>query len=321
MTGFGHARVLITGICGFVGTHLAAHLLAMGAEVFGINLKNHNDDPHPEGRHPHVLIGDVTDAGFLESTLKDIDPTQVFHLAGVLGGAPGGSDVQYATNVVGTVRVLEALRATGLAPWILIASTSAIYGPPAHLPIDEEQGFSPLTHYAASKAAQEMVGIQYHRAYGMCIVRTRTFNLVGPRQSPSLLPSDLARQVALAELGGPLVLRVGNLAPRRDFLDVRDAVRAYALLAGSGRPGEVYNVCSGRSYSVQECVDVILALARVPLKVEVEPSRVRPVDISDQVGSWERLQGATGWRPGIPFHQSLADLLADWRERLRGTAA
>ena len=314
-----HMRALITGISGFVGGHLASHLLASGADVYGIDRKPLNDSAHSSAGRYRVFIGDLLDDSSLRVLVKEIDPTHVFHLAGVLGGAPGGSTIQYQVNVVGTVRLLDTLQALGLDPWILIASSSAVYGPALNLPIAEEQSFRPVTHYAASKAAQELVAIQYHLAYGMQIVRTRTFNLVGPGQSRSMLPSDLAHQVALAELGGPPVLRVGNLTPRRDYTDVRDAVRAYTLLATSSRPGEVYNVCSGHSCSVQECVDLLMALSRVPLKLEVERSRMRAVEISDQVGSSERLWKTTGWRPELPLEKSLGDLLDDWRNKLSKT--
>lgn len=308
-------RALITGISGFVGRHLTAHLTSLGATVFGV------DRAAPTGNIidqnvTSVLVGDLLDEFFLQSAIEAASPSHVFHLAGVLSGAPGGSLVQYKVNVLGTVCLLECLKALDLRPWILLASSSAVYGVPLDLPIDEDRCLRPLTHYAASKAAQEMVAIQSHLADGLPVVRTRTFNMIGSGQALSLLTSNLARQVAAAEVGGPRILRVGNLTPRRDYTDIRDVVRAYALLAGK-YAGEVFNVCSGVSHSVQETVELLVQMSTVPLTVEVEPSRMRKHEIEKHVGDPTRLRAATGWEPEIPFAESLRDLLNYCRQELR----
>ncbi len=305
-------RALITGINGFVGSHLAAQLCAQGAQVYGIDIA----PPRSDNSYPklsHVFIGDILASEFLAGALAAAAPTHVFHLAGVLAGAPGGNLAQYSTNVLGTVQLLEALRTVQPAARVLVNSSSAVYGRPLKQPIQEDDELRPLTAYAASKAAQEMVAIHFGSEYGLTVVRARTFNLVGPRQSPQLVTSELARQVARAELEGTTSVRVGNLSPRRDYTDVRDAVRAYMLLASTGQSSQVYNVCSGKSHSVQESAEILLAMARVPLQLETDPTRIRSAEIDEQVGSPSRLERETEWKPEISFDASLADLLDDWR--------
>jgi GDP-4-dehydro-6-deoxy-D-mannose reductase len=310
-------RALITGSSGFIGSHLADHLMAAGATVFGLGRVVPAHQRISQVLSHRVFAGDLLDESFLKASISEIKPTHVFHLAGVLNGAIGGSAAQYNVNVLGTIRLLDCLMSAGLSPLVLIASSSAVYGAPLSLPISEEHELRPLTHYATSKVAQEMVGIQYYLAAGMRIVRARTFNIIGAGQSPSLLTSWLAQQVVQAEAGGERVIRVGNLSPRRDYTDVRDVVRAYGLLANSSSSGDVYNVCSGASHSVQECVEVLMKMAQVPLELEVEPSRIRKEEIADQVGSSDKLRQATGWLPGIAFEESVTDLLDYYRQSLR----
>jgi GDP-4-dehydro-6-deoxy-D-mannose reductase len=305
-------RVLITGIAGFVGSHLAEYLQAIKVETCGVDRTGR--PAQVSAGDPRVFVGDIQDESFLKDVLTQVQPTHVFHFAGVLGGAKGGNRVQYDVNVLGTVKLLEMLRVLQLAPVTIINSSSAVYGRAAANPISEDQALCPITAYAASKASQEMVALHYFQEYGLPVIRARTFNLVGPRQPPTLAISAIARQVAQAERGGARVIRVGNLLPRRDYTDVRDAVAAYWLLAQEGKGGEAYNVCSGLSYSIQECVEQLVSLAKVPLTVEVDPARQRTsAEIPDQVGSAARVFQTTGWQATIPFQQSLRDGLETWR--------
>ena len=296
------ARALVTGASGFVGTHLRECLLADNVEVCTM------DRTH---------LGRTE---WIAETLRQLRPTHIFHLAGVLPEAPGGEAVQYEANLMSTVRVLEAVLASELDPWVMVASSSAIYGDttPAENPLREDRPLRPLSHYAVSKVAQEMAALRYHLAHHLRTVRVRTFNLVGPGQPAHLVLSDLARQATRAEWeGGPLRVRVGNLFPRRDYTDVRDAVRAYLLLAEGSEAGGVYNVCVGRSTSVQECVDLLADVMKRPLRVERDEARIREMEIPDQVGDPRRLRQATGWEPRISFEESVRDLLEYWRERVR----
>ncbi|HEV7487119.1 MAG TPA: GDP-mannose 4,6-dehydratase [Thermoanaerobaculia bacterium] len=299
-------RALITGISGFVGSHLAEYLQNAGAEVSGITRQS-------GACHGGVLLrGSILDEEFLRDAVERVDPTHAFHCAAVLAGSTG----VYEANVTGTSNLLAAIRHTGSRPVVIVAGSSAVYGRPKSLPVDEDHPFAPLTAYGKSKVEQEMVARSYFLSHGMAVVVARTFNLIGPRQSPWLVASGVAQQVALAERGGPATVRVGNVTPRRDYTDVRDAVRAYAMLADDGIAGGVYNVCSGVSRPVQDAVDILIAESHVPIEVEVDSDRLKETEVEDQVGSFERLHAATGWRPEIAFEQSLRDLLDDWRLRV-----
>ena len=315
-------RVLITGVSGFVGRHLSTELNSEGAEVLG-TARTAFPTAIPEHR-PHTTLGDLTQEGWMVELLQRFRPTHVIHLAGVTEGAAGGYAVQYEVNLVATVRLLEAIRSSGLDPWILVASSSAVYGDAKSndLPLTEDEPLRPVNHYGVSKAAQELATLCAFLNHRLRTVRVRTFNLVGPGQPATLVASDLARQIAQAERADrPAVVRLGNLAARRDYTDVRDAARAYALLAARAEAGEVYNVCSGRSHAVQDCVDILTRLARVPVTVQVDEARIRPSDLPNQVGSPDRLRAATGWQPQIPFDVSLKDLLDVWRQRVDETVA
>ncbi|HEX4947399.1 MAG TPA: GDP-mannose 4,6-dehydratase [Blastocatellia bacterium] len=311
-------KVFITGVTGGIGQHLAAYLLAQGAEVYGLQRKS------PDGNSPlrenQIHIGDLLDGTSLYKALDKVRPTHIYHLAGSIDKDITEGLINYETNVIGTIRLLNAVTSLGLTPKILIAGSSAVYGGASDVPLKEETELQPRTHYAVSKVAQEMVAIKYHQTCGLPIVRVRTFNVIGPGISPSLLCADLAQQIARAEYAGKTSIQVGNTQPRRDYTDVRDIVRAYVLLMQDGLPGEVYNVCSMQARSVQECLDGLLAQARIPLTVGVDESRFRAADIDIQVGDFTRIHNLTGWKPEIPFMRSLEDLLNDWRIKLQGVS-
>jgi GDP-4-dehydro-6-deoxy-D-mannose reductase len=307
-------RALITGIHGFSGRHLARHLSQHGYTVYGVDLVS---DTSLSG--VKVFRGDIRNPGFVRQVVRETRPSYVFHLAALI--APSASlDALYDVNVRGTEVLLEALQETGLDSTILITGSSAVYGPveQANLPIHETQPFRPLNSYAVSKIVQEMVAYTYHARYNMRVVRTRAFNLVGPGQSPSLACSAFARQIAHIEGGqSEPVVCVGNLTPRRDFVDVRDGVCAYRLVAEQGFPGQVYNVCSGQAISIRTCLDELLNLAQVPVEVTQDPDRMRASDVPVSVGDGSLLQIQTGWHAAIPLKRSLVDLLDDWRQRVQ----
>jgi GDP-4-dehydro-6-deoxy-D-mannose reductase len=303
-------RVLVTGSSGFVGHHLTAYLAQADYEAWGID-QNPLDDPEIRSR---FFLSELSDVDEIIHIIKQVQPTHLVHLAGVLGDAT--YEALYRVNVLGTIHLLEALRRAGSTARVLIASSSAVYGanPPEQNPLGEGCPPCPISHYGVSKLAQENVGRQYYHAYQMPILIARTFNLVGPGMSPALLASSLARQIAKVELGqSSRPILVGNLWPRRDYVDVRDAVKAYVALVTAGQPGLVYNVCTGHSSSVQNCLEVLLNLARQPVQVKQDPRRMRSEEIADQAGDPARLHEATGWEPTIPFEKSLTDLLDSWR--------
>jgi GDP-4-dehydro-6-deoxy-D-mannose reductase len=200
---------------------------------------------------------------------------------------------------------------------VLVTSSAEVYGAvtePALLPLDEDSPTAPLTPYAASKLAAEAVVAQAHLGHGQHVVTVRPFNHIGPGQTPNFAVPALAKRIVEADRRGAPTIPVGNLSARRDFTDVRDVVRAYRLLIEFGHPGEVYNVCSGRDVSIREIADGLLTLAGTTLEFETDPSLVRPVEVPVLRGDPGRLVDATGWKPEIPLDQTLADVLAYWRQ-------
>jgi GDP-4-dehydro-6-deoxy-D-mannose reductase len=312
-------RVLITGVAGFAGSHLAELAVEEGAEVCGTLLPAARTDNLTHlGDRVHAVPCDLTEPGAAARVLAELAPDRVFHLAGVsvVGTSWANRAEVLRQNLDGTFQLLEGLRAHPVP--CLLVSSAELYGavPESAQPISEAQPVAPLSPYALSKACQELYAGYYVRAERVPIVLARAFNHVGPRQAPGFVWSDIARQVAAIEQHQrPPVLEVGTLTTRRDFTDVRDVVRAYWLALEQGTPGEVYNVASGRAVSIQEVVEGFLALASCPIEVRVASSRVRPIDLPLLLGDAGRLRARTGWKPQIPLEQSLTDVLADWRSR------
>jgi GDP-4-dehydro-6-deoxy-D-mannose reductase len=314
-------RSLVTGADGFVGQHLIAELLERGEEVVGAVLRVPPDlSTLPSGAAERVewVAVDLRDRDTVEAvTLSNVD--RVYHLAALSSARKSLEDPvsAFQVNTIGTLYLLEALtqvrRHGDCDPVILIPGSAEVYGSAAlrHVPLLEESPLEPLTPYAVSKAAQEMLVLQYHRAEGLQVVVTRSFNHTGPGQHRTFVASQLAGRVqAIRSQGGEGAIEVGNLEIRRDFTDVRDVVRAYVALAERGESGQVYNVCSGRSYSIGELLTMLIDLAGVKVEVKLDPRLARPVDVPEMVGSNARLAERTGWEPRIDMSQSLADLLA-----------
>ncbi|OPX17497.1 GDP-mannose 4,6-dehydratase, partial [candidate division WOR-3 bacterium 4484_100] len=215
--------------------------------------------------------------------------------------------------------LFESVRELKLDPKIHIAGSSEEYGLvyPEETPIKETNPLRPLSPYAVSKVAQDFLGYQYFKSYGLKIVRTRAFNHTGPRRGDVFVTSNFAKQIVEIEKGmRPPVIKVGNLNAVRDFLDVRDVVRAYALALEKGVPGEVYNIASGKGIKIKELLERLIKISGVDLKIETDPSRLRPSDVELLIGSPEKFQMATGWKPEIPFDKTLKDLLDFWRKRV-----
>jgi GDP-4-dehydro-6-deoxy-D-mannose reductase len=294
-------RSLITGGRGFVGTWLADHLRGLGDEVVAIDREV-----------------EVTNAAALLDAMSSAAPDAVYHLAALTHvGQSWEEPLQVLeVNVIGTAAVLAAARQCVTDPRVLVTSSAEVYGAvtdPGLLPLDEGSRTAPLTPYAASKLAAEAVVAQAHLGHGQHVITVRPFNHIGPGQTPNFAVPALAQRIVEADRRGARTIPVGNLSARRDFTDVRDVVRAYRLLIESGRPGEVYNVCSGRDVSIREIADGLLALAGTTLEFETDPSLVRPVEVPVLRGDPSRLVEATGWKPEVPLEQTLADVLAYWR--------
>ncbi|MBD3286520.1 NAD-dependent epimerase/dehydratase family protein, partial [candidate division WOR-3 bacterium] len=223
------------------------------------------------------------------------------------------------TNVVGEANLFEACRKAGCDPVIQIAGSSEEYGfvYPDEVPIKETNPLRPLSPYGVSKVAQDLLGYQYYKSYGLKIIRTRAFNHTGPRRGDVFVTSNFARQIVSIEKGlSKPVIKVGNMEAVRDFTDVRDVARAYELAVEKGIPGEVYNIASGKGIKIGELLDMLLSLSSVKIKTVNDPSRMRPSDVELLVGDITKFTKQTGWKPEIPFKQTLTDTLDFWRNRL-----
>ncbi|MEM9566579.1 MAG: GDP-mannose 4,6-dehydratase [Actinomycetota bacterium] len=302
-------RALITGAGGFVGPHLADHLRASGDDVVPIDVDNGPD---------------LRDRLGWADTVAGVGPDVIYHLAGWsdVGGSWQDPFTTFEVNVMGAISVLEAARLAGTGRVVLVSSAD-VYGTVGaeDLPITEQHPVRPRSPYGASKEATEAAAAQYHRGHGLDVVVVRPFNHIGPGQSPRFAAPAFACQIAEAEAsdsGDPVPLRHGDLSPERDLTDVRDVVRAYRLLAETGEAGQTYNVCSGRAVAMHTVLDTLLALSPAPIRPEVDPARLRPVEVPALRGSPDKLAEATGWAPGIELDQTLREVLDDARNRVGG---
>ena len=315
-------RAFITGIAGFAGSHLAEHLLGMGLEVSGASLPaGGTANVDHLGDAIRLYPGDLSDAAWVRSVLAEVRPDYVFHLAAqaAVPTALAAPAQTLVNNIVGQLNLLEALRALSLSPRVLIIGSADEYGlvRPEELPIRETNPLRPNNPYAVSKIAQDFLGYQYFLSHGLPVVRLRPFNHIGPRQGPGFVVADFARQIAEAEAGlRPPIVRVGNLTARRDFSDVRDIVRGYALALERGEPGEVYNLGSEQAWSIRQVLDTLLGLSRVPLAVEPDPARLRPSDVPVVVSDCSKFRAQTGWHTTYSLVASLRDILDYWREQV-----
>jgi GDP-4-dehydro-6-deoxy-D-mannose reductase len=315
-------KALITGISGFVGSHLSEYLLAhtdwqIAGTVYGPyrNIQAFCD-------RLELYPAELSRLPVVEFVLDQSRPDVVFHLAAMAMTGRSWRDpaATLQINVGMQANILQAIVNLGLDCRVIVVGSAEEYGAALarDRPVDEETPFRPLNPYAVSKVAQDMLGLQYHLSHGLDTIRVRPFNHIGPRQGLGFVVPDFSSQVARIEAGlQDPVLRVGNLEAQRDFTDVRDVVRAYHLLALHGGSGEVYNVGSGNSHAIQEILDRLLAESAAPIRIEADPDRLRPSDIPKVVCDYGRLETCTGWRPAIAFEQSLSDVLADWRVRVR----
>ncbi len=313
-------RLLITGVAGFVAGHLIDHLRAAHPEVELCGL----DRPDALervglGRQVTCMGVDLEDAGALVSVVEKASPDRVIHLAGQSSVERSWRDpgATLSSNVLGTLHLLEALRRHAPRARALVVGSAEEYGHSAGAgSLPESAPLRPGSPYAASKAAQGLLALEQARA-GLYVVVTRTFNHTGPRRGAAFAESSFARQIAEIERSGrPGRIEVGNLDAVRDFSDVREVVRVYWELLGSGRSGEIYNVCSGRGVEIRGLLEQLLRLAQVAIEVRVDPARLRPSDIPVQVGDPTKLEQAIGWHPAPDLEPALADLLEEWRQRV-----
>ena len=301
-------RAYVTGAAGFVGHWLVAHLEQAGDEIVT----------------PAAHV-DVTDQAAMTAALVDARPDAVYHLAGLAHVQPSWDDpAEYLrVNAGGTLNLLEAARRCAHPPRVLVISSAEVYGgvQAGQLPVVEDEPMRPVSPYAASKAAAELVAVQAFLGRGVAAVRARPFNHAGPGQAGTFAIPAFARRIVEAQRDGVEALRVGNLSARRDIVDVRDVVRAYRLLVERGEPGEAYNVCTGRSVEIGGLVERMLALAGADLRLDVDPALLRPVDVAELRGDPSRLRAVTGWEAEIPLDETLGAVLDEARAAVRAQAA
>jgi GDP-4-dehydro-6-deoxy-D-mannose reductase len=315
-------RLLITGINGFVGGHLAEHLIACSAgDVWGLARQPALALPQLRGR-VQLVAADLGELDQVIAALASVRPDVIFHLAGQSNVPRSFADPAQTltTNVLAQLHLFQAALRLKQNPLFLIACSNEIYGrvAPEDLPLDEQTPLRPVNPYAVSKAAQDLLAYQYHISHNLRAIRLRLFNHIGPRQSEQFVASAFAVQIARIEAARqePL-LRVGDLAAERDFTDVRDIARAYALAAQYGEPGQAYNIGSGRTVSIRWLLDTLLAFSTRDIAVEPDPVRMRPADVPRVVCDNRRFRERAAWAPQIPLEQTLYDILEYWRAHVK----
>ena len=315
-------KALITGITGFVGSHMAELLLRESVEVYGIQ-RWRSKTENIEHIQDKIKFeeADLLDAHSLYTVIDKIKPDYIFHLAAqsFVQSSWASPTQTLEVNIIGSAHLFEAVRKTGLPIAIQIACSSEEYGKvlPNEVPIKETNPLRPLSPYAVSKLAMDYLGYQYHESYGMRIIRTRGFNHTGPRRGDVFAESSFAKQIAEIEKGkrAPIVY-VGNLEAKRDYTDVRDMARAYYLAVQKCVSGEVYNIATGKAWKIKDVLDLLISMAKVKVEIKPDPARMRPSDVEILIGDNSKFVAKTGWKPEIPFETTMADLLNYWRENV-----
>nr|WP_263326529.1 GDP-mannose 4,6-dehydratase [Neobacillus sp. Marseille-Q6967] len=313
-------KVLITGVTGLIGSHLAKHLIEnTDFKVFGFKRWRSNEKNILRIKNQLNLIeGDISDYRSVMKSLQEIKPDFIYHLA-AQSYPKESMEAPYFTydaNINGTINVLEAIKEMNINPRVHIACSSASYGnvDESRVPIKEDTPLLPLTHYGISKAVQEQLGYLYYKNYGIQTYMTRFFNQIGPGQNERSSVQSFCKQIALIEKGIlPPILKVGNLEPKRDFTDIRDTVKALELLLLKGKPGEVYNIGSGNAISIRRVLEIILKKSACKVQVEVESSRLRIVDEPILQGDISKFQSDTGWTPTYDIEMTIESILDYWR--------
>lgn len=318
-------RALITGISGFVGSHLAEHLLALGGWEVSGTVYGRKDNIAHLGERLTLYPAELSRLEVVQYIVEETRPDCIFHLAAQPIPALSRQDPWFTleNNIRSQLNVLEAVAQLKLACRVLVVGSSEEYGQvrAEDLPIDEGTPLRPTSPYGVSKVAQDFLGLQYWLSQRVEAIRVRPFNHIGPRQRQGFVAPDFAAQIAAIEAGqAPPRLTVGTLTASRDFSDVRDIVRGYVLALTQGEPGAVYNLGAGQAHTVQELLDTLLSLTDVCVTVEQDPARLQQHDTSVIAADCTRLRERTGWETRIPFAQSLRDVLDFWREQVQTSA-
>jgi GDP-4-dehydro-6-deoxy-D-mannose reductase len=304
--------ILVTGAAGFAGSHVVQALAGTGDIVAWRHTTPPPDEIAPLATWQHV---DLLNRDEVRAAIDGVRPSAIYHCAGAPNVAHSWRDTvtPLSSNVLATHRLLDAVRRAGSPCRVVIPGSATVYAP-SMAPLTEESPIAPANPYALSKLAQEQLGMRAAREDGIEVIVARSFNHTGPRQRAAFAAPSMARQIALIESGAvEPVIKVGNLDSQRDLTDVRDIVRAYVALMDRGTPSTIYNVSSGFARSMKSLLEALIARARVGVRIETDPSLLRPSDTPLLLGDSTRLRAATGWHPEIPFEQTLDDLLNYWR--------
>ncbi len=315
-------KVLVTGVSGFAGSHLAEFLLNKGYKVFGTfydkstfsNLNRFIDKIT-------LFKCDIRNYDSLKKIIKEVQPNETYHLAAIsfVPTSLENPKLTFNTNLYGTLNLYQAIIELKINPKILFVGSADEYGlvKESDLPIRENCPLRPINSYSISKVSADFLSHFYFKNFHLNIIRVRPFNHIGPRQSPEFVCSSFAKQIAEIEKGmkGPIV-RVGNLETKRDFTDVRDMVKAYWLALQKGDPGETYNICSEKTTSIKELLNAFLGMSKKDIEIRQDPKRLRPSDVSLLLGDSTKFRRKTGWKSEIAFEKTLQDTLDYWRERL-----
>lgn len=315
-------KVLITGITGFAGSHLAEYLLDKeDVDLFGtVRWRSRMDNIEHIASDISLIETDFRDQSSVKNLIGQVQPDAIFHLAAqsfvpTSWSAPAET---LTTNILGTLYLFESIKNLDEPPKVLVSCSSEEYGlvKEDELPITEEQPLRPLSPYGVSKVGADLLGFQYHQSYDLPIYRTRAFNHTGPRRGEVFVCSNFAKQIVQVEKGIRDVVSVGNLEAIRDFTDVRDTIRAYWMIVQKGVAGDVYNICSGIGYRIGDILEKLIELSGVEVETEQDPTRLRPSDVMRLIGDSTKLKEQIGWEMEISFEDSLKDLLQFWRDKL-----
>jgi len=314
-------KILITGVSGFAGSFLAELLLKKeDCDIYGTSLSDSfsANIAHLQGKL-QLLPVDLQDFERVKAVIGEVRPDEIYHLAALASPTKSFENPAHTitNNIAIEVNLFEAVKFHKLSDTkILITSSAEVYGIVARkdLPIDEDTPLRPTSPYAVSKIAQDFLGLQYHLASSMHIIRVRPFNHIGPRQTPQFVVARFASQIAAIEKGkAEPVIRVGNLETKRDFTDVTDMVRAYEQILEKGTAGDVYNIGSGTSHKISDILDKLLSFSTVKVTVEKDQNLFRPADNPDLVCDCSKMRKITGWEPGVTLDETLKNILDYWR--------
>ena len=318
-------KVLITGITGMVGSHLADYIIENhpDVQIFGlVRWRSPLDNIRASLDNVTLVQGELRDLSSMIEVIEKARPDRIFHLGAqsfvpTSYHSPGDT---FAVNINGSVNLLDAIRNVGIDPVVHMCSSAEVYGQvdETMIPITEKTPFNPASPYAVSKVGQDLLGSQYYITYGLKIIRTRMFTHTGPRRGDFFAESSFAKQIAEIELGvTPNPVKVGNLDSIRTFADVRDAVRAYWALLEYCTPGDVYNIGGDRTLSIGEMFDILKSFAKVSIEHEVDPQLLRPADVTLQIPESAKFLTQTGWKPAYSLEQTMEDLLNYHRMRTK----